>query len=265
MKARLCPAAAAARRESPCPLRWRTGAAARAKARLSRPGGWQSVHAECAPTDAPAAASAAVGGGGGGGGLLRAVRSGWDRTRGGWIRRKRRSMSASVPSQTRWRDKSGLERPHLEAGAPGRWRVAPLARSAHGGGVRRLNAGPLQRPRFSIHTRVYTKMIPLRHFFYPKCRPVCGGTCHVRSALRLRNQAACEATPIRMPLGAAQSGFPEVSNRPGLGQSIPPPFEKHRYRSRNTLSGIRPSSSTDASGEPAHAEGALPLVVSSGL
>ena len=42
-KARLCPATAVAQRESPCPLGWRTGAAARAKARRSRPGRvWQS-------------------------------------------------------------------------------------------------------------------------------------------------------------------------------------------------------------------------------
>ena len=75
---------------------------------------------------------------------------------GVWIRRKRRSMSGSAPSRSRWRDESGLDRPHRdrEAGRePGR--VAPLARSAHasGGRVLRLNAGPLQRPRFSIHNK----------------------------------------------------------------------------------------------------------------
>ncbi len=225
MKARLCPAAAAARRESPCPLGWRTGAAARAKARLSRPAG---VALPCGLFKLSAPRRTRL--------LRRRQRRpltggplgmGLDLGLGGWIRRKRRSRSASNPSRSRWRDKPGLERPNCEAGAPGRWRVAPLARSAHGGRVRRLNAGPLQRRRFSIH-----KKIPRGHFFYPRQRPprrpVCGGACqcHVRDALRLRNlsQGArhWQATPIDMPLGAAQSGFPlsqRARNHPDLGQS----------------------------------------------
>ena len=139
-------------------------------------------------------------------------------------------MSGSAPSRSRWGDKSGLERPHREVGAPGRWRVAPLARSAHasGGRVLRLNAGPLQRPRSSIH-----KTKPPTAIFYPEHPPprrrVCGRAHRVRSALSLRNQGARQATPIDMPLGAARPvripGCVQwTGNRPGpdlaSGQSI---------------------------------------------
>ena len=143
-------------------------------------------------------------------------------------------MSGSAPSRSRWRDESGLDRPHRdrEAGRePGR--VAPLARSAHasGGRVLRLNAGPLQRPRFSIHNKE-----PPTAIFLPQApwsphavRPVCGRAHRVRSALSLRNQGARQATPIDMPLGAARPvripGCVQwTGNRPGpdlvSGQSI---------------------------------------------
>jgi hypothetical protein len=233
VKARLCPAAAAAQRESPYPLRWRTGAAA------LKPGcpGRAGVAVPCGPfkLGAPrwtrllrrplhwAAAAAAAAAAGGGGRRRRAAaaaatsygRSARDGTGPGGLDQAQAPVDEREQSVT-----VTVARPHCEAGAgrsprtlhwplaPGRWRVAPLARSAHAGRMRRLNAGPVQRPRFSIHTRKSPAAISSTPSNLPHV--VCGGACqcHVRGALRLRNQGAREATPIDMPLGAAQSGFP---------------------------------------------------------
>ena len=119
-----------------------------------------------------------------------------------------------------------VARPQREAGAPGRWRVAPLARSAHGGRVRRLNAGPLQRPRFSIHTRKSPAAISSIPSDLPRTVRVRGRLpvpCpwrpqapQPRSAPLVSNshRYAPRRRPVRIPLSQRAGNL----NHPGPGQ-----------------------------------------------